>query len=160
MPRYASVGQYTQAAAGMGQYRQASAGWLGEYFKPNSVGEYFAPNSVQGVGQYEPAGPLAMQASAGTGQVIDDGIRPDSNLDNVMDLAESAAGLHGGTGEFFTAGRDNGGYGEQRVPTQNQWVPSGPLWAGTLGVRDTHAQADLPAGILAGPGGNGILSGG
>jgi hypothetical protein len=161
MPRYQQVGQgqYRQAAAGMGQYRQAAAGWLGEYFTPNSVGEYFAPNSVQGVGQYEPAGPLAMQASAGTGQVIDDGIRPDSNLDAVMDLAESAAGLRGGVGEYYTATRDNSGYAEQRVPTQSQWIPSGPLWAGTLGVRDTQAQADLPAGILAGPGGNGVLSG-
>jgi hypothetical protein len=160
MPRYQPVGQYRQAAAGMGQYRQAAAGWLGEYFTPNAVGEYFVPNSVQGVGQYEPAGPLAMQAAAGTGQVIDDGIRPDSNLDAVLDLTEAAAGLRGPLGEYYTGVPGNGGMVEQRVPTSSQWIPNNPLWAGTLGVRDTQAQADLPAGILAGPGGNGILSGG
>jgi hypothetical protein len=172
MPRYAPIGQFRQAAAGLGQgYRQAAAGYgrLGEYFTPTPMGEYFVPQSVQGVGQYEAAGPLAMQASAGLGQAIDDGIRPDSNLDNVLDLAESAAGLRGpamrglgrrGVGEFFTAAPGNGGMVEERVPTQSQWVPNGPLWAGTLSVKDTMVQSELPAGILAGPGGNGILSGG
>ena len=77
-----------------------------------------------------------------------------------MDLAESAAGYRGGVGEYFSAGRNNGGFSEQRVPTQSQWIPSGPLWAGTLGVQDTMVQSELPAGVLAGPGGNGILSGG
>jgi len=167
MPRYAPVGQFRQAAAGLGQgYRQAAAGpgRLGEYFTPTPVGEYFVPSSVQGVGQYEPAGPLAMQAAAGFGQAIDDGIRPDSNLDQVLDLAESAAGLRGrathGVGEYFTASPENGSFAEQRVPTQSQWIPNGPLWAGTLNVKDGMVQSELPAGILAGPGGNGILSGG
>jgi hypothetical protein len=171
MPRYAPVGQFRQAAAGLGQgYRQAAAGTgrLGEYFQPTPVGEYFVPSSVQGVGQYEAAGPLAMQAAAGFGQAIDDGIRPDSNLDNVLDLAESAAGLRGGgvgrtgrgMGEYFTAVPGNGSMVEERVPTQSQWIPNGPLWAGTLSVKDTMVQSELPAGVLAGPGGNGILSGG
>ena len=164
MPRYAPVGAFRQAAAGTGTYRfrQAAAG-LSEYFAPNAVGEYFAPSGVQGVGQYEPAGPLAMQASAGIGE-IDDGIRPDTNMDAVLDLAESAAGYRSprgmrGMGEYLTATRNNGGWDETRVPTQDQWVPSGPLWAGTLGVKDTGEQSELPAGILAGPGGNGSLSG-
>jgi hypothetical protein len=168
MPRYQAVGQFRQAAAGLGQqYRQAAAGMgrLGEYFQPTPVGEYFVPSSVQGVGQYEPAGPLAMQAAAGFGQAIDDGIRPDSNLDNVLDLAESAAGLRGrstrGVGEYYTAVPGaGGGMDEQRVPTSSQWIPNGPLWAGTLNVKDTMVQSELPAGVLAGPGGNGILSGG
>ncbi len=204
MPRYRQVGQYRQASAGMGQYRQAAAGtgWLGEYFQASSVGEYFAPPGIQGVGDYEPAGPLAMQAT--TPQSIDDGIRPDANLDVVMDLAEAAAGLHGprtrdvsrylrgssiprgyattqylpgfipnpssprlarqswtgGMGEYITAAQQNGAWNEATVPTNSQWIPNGPLWAGTLGVKDTQDQADLPAGILAGPGGNGTLSGG
>jgi hypothetical protein len=160
MPRYAPVGQFRQASAGMGSYyyKQAAAG-TGEYFTPSPMGEYFVPGGVQGVGQYEAAGPLAMQAAAGFGQTVDDGIRPDTNLDRVMDLAESAAGYRG-MGEYFTAARQNSGYVEERVPTQNQSVPSGPLWAGTLGVRDTGAQSEMAAGILAGPGGNGILSGG
>ena len=170
MPRYAQVsgmrgmGQYRQAAAGLGTYRQAAAGagGFGEYFVPNAVGEYFVPlNQLQGVGQYEPAGPLAMQASAGVGQTIDDGIRPDSNLDKLLDLAEAAAGAGGvrGVGEYYTAAPDNGGYRDQRIPTQDQWIPNGPLFAGAMSVNDTQQQADLPAGILAGSGGNGILSG-
>jgi hypothetical protein len=148
MPGYKQIGAapFLQAAAGTG---------TGEYFQSNSVGEYFAPNGTQGVGAYEAAGPLAMQASAGVGQVIEDGIRPDDDLDRVLDLAESAAGL----GEYYSAGRDNGGFAEQRVPTQSQWVPHGPLWAGTLAARGNTESSELPAGILAGPGGNGSLSG-
>ena len=161
MPRYAPVGQFVQAAAGMG-----------EYFTPNSVGEYFVPTEqLQGVGQYEPAGPLAMQAAAGMGQTIDDGIRPDADLDRVLTLAESAAGVGAarmrrrgrrgmrGVGEFYTATKSNSEWTDTTVPTQDQWIPSGPLWAGTLGVRDTQGESELPAGVLAGPGGNGILSG-
>lgn len=152
MPRYAPVGQFQQAAAGMGEYftgagtfEQAAAG----------VGEYYVPRGTQGVGAYEPAGPLAMQAAAnGIGQ-IDDGIRPDSNLDRVLDLAESAAGL----GEYITASPDNGGWMESTVPTQSQWIPQGPLWAGELRVRDSQATSELPAGVLATVGGNGVLSG-
>jgi hypothetical protein len=170
MPRYSPVGAFQQAAAGTHNPNRAA----GEYFQPNSVGEYFSSN-LQGVGAYEPAGQLAMQASAGLGQQpIDDGIRPDTNLDRVLDLAEAAAGLRGvgaaqfaqaaagmpgGIGEYITAERGNGGFVEQRVPTSSQWIPNGPLWAGTLGVTGDRQTSDIPAGILAGPGGNGILSG-
>jgi hypothetical protein len=157
LPGYAPVGQFRQAAAGLGTYRQAAAG-TGEYFQPNAMGEYFVPNSVRGVGSYEPAGPLALQASAGTGQFIDDGIKPDSNLDAVMDLAESAAGLRGPLGEYYTAQNQGGAWNEAVVPTQDQWVPNGPMWAGTMGGNDTAADSELPAGILAGAGGNGSLS--
>jgi hypothetical protein len=166
MPQYQQVGMgrtpgFMQAAAGMGrspQFMQAAAGTgMGEYFQSNAVGEYFAPQSTQGVGAYEQAGPLAMQASAGIGQQpIEDGIRPDADLDRILDLAESAAGL----GEYYSAERANSGFTEERVPTQSQWIPHGPLWAGTLGVKDTIQKSELPAGILAGPGGNGVLSGG
>jgi hypothetical protein len=152
MPRYAPVGTFEQAAAGVGEYftgagkfEQAAAG----------VGEYFVPKGTQGVGQYEPAGPLAMQAAANGIGEIDDGIRPDSNLDRVLDLAESAAGL----GEYFTATQGKGGWEESQVPTQSQWIPNGPLWAGELRVKDTQSESELPAGTLATVGGNGILSG-
>lgn len=180
MPRYAPVGQYRQAAAG-----------TGEYFAPRQqMGEYFASNNLQGVGYYEEAGPLALQPSrSATGQLpIDDGIRPDANLDEVMMLAESAAGLGQGwaqaqagvgqyqqaaagmgrargrrgmrgLGAYFAAKPANGGFDEYRVPTSNQWVPNGPLWAGTIGAGDTSTESEIPAGILQGPGGNGVLSG-
>ena len=174
MPQYAPV-------SGMGQFRQAAAG-TGEYFASNAMGEYFANSGVQGVGSYEKAGPLALQPNRATGQ-IDDGIRPDSNLDDVLTLAESAAGLGQGIrqaaagmgqfrqaaagmrgmrgmGEFFAAAPSNGGFSEHRVPTQSQWIPSGPLWAGTMSAGDTPTESEIPAGILQGPGGNGILSGG
>lgn len=172
MPQYAPVGMFRQASAGMG-----------EYFKPVSgVGEYFAGPGVQGVGHYEKAGSLALMPSRShMGQLpVDDGIRPDANLDNIMDLAESAAGLGGGggytqaaagigqyrqaaagMGEFFTASPGaGGGFAESRVPTQSQWIPSGPLWAGSTPAEAAYTESELPAGILQGPGGNGVLSGG
>lgn len=171
MPQYAPV-------SGMGQFRQAAAG-TGEYFASNAMGEYFANRGLQGVGSYEKAGPLALQPNRATGQ-IDDGIRPDSNLDDVLTLAESAAGLGQGfrqaaagmgqfrqaaagmrgLGEFFAAAPANGGFSEYRVPTSSQWIPNGPLWAGTMSAGDTPTESEIPAGILQGPGGNGILSGG
>jgi hypothetical protein len=193
MPRYAPV-------SGMGQYRQAAAGMrgmrgmrgMGEYFASNGLGEYFASSAVQGVGHYEAAGPLALQPNNAVGQ-IEDGIRPDADLDRVMTLAESAAGLGQGyrqaaagmgqayrqaaagmgraprrmaprrgmrgLGEFYSAQPNNGDFSEYRVPTEDQWIPSGPLWAGEMSAGDTATESEIPAGILQGPGGNGILSG-
>ncbi len=169
MPQYAPVGTFQQAAAGMG-----------EYFAQKGVGEYFAGAGVEGVGHYEKAGPLALlPTTSHMGQLpIDDGIRPDSNLDHVMDLAESAAGLGGGggyrqaaagmgqfrqaaagLGEYFSAAPQDGGFKEFSVPTQSQWIPSGPLWAGTTPAEAAYTESELPAGILQGPGGNGVLSG-
>lgn len=180
MPRYTPIGSFTQAAAGLGQgFLQAAAGTgeffnytppmagVGEFFNANrhsAVGEYFAPRGTQGVGHYEAAGPLAMQAAAGVGaDPIDDGIRPDSNLDHVLDLAESAAGLGGrrrGMGEFFGATPGaGGGFDEMTVGQQSQWIPNGPLWAGTMNVKGSAETSEMPAGVLAGPGGNGTLSG-
>jgi serine/arginine repetitive matrix protein 2 len=178
MPQYAPV-------SGMGQYRQAAAGvrGTGEYFASNAMGEYFANKGLQGVGNYEKAGPLALQPNRAMGQEIDDGIRPDANLDQIMTLAESAAGLGQGfhqaaagmgqfrqaaagmrgmrgMGEFYSAAPGNGSSVEYRVPTQSQWIPQGPLWAGTMSAADTPTESEIPAGILQGPGGNGILSGG
>ena len=164
MPKYAPVGAFQQAAAG---FQQASAG-MGEYFAPNrtriaaGMGEYFAPSGLQGVGAYEAAGPLAMQAAAGVA-AVDDGIRPDANLDRVLDLAEAAAGLHGprrrAMGEYYTAAPSNGGYAESVVPQDSQWIPNGPLWAGTMSAGDSQSSSEIPAGILATAGGNGTLSG-
>lgn len=167
MPQYARLGQYQQAAAG-----------TGEYFSANGVGEYFASNGMQGVGHYEPAGPLAMQ---GTNNVheIDDGIRPDSDLDSFMTLAESAAGVNGtgyqqaaagigqvyqaaaggGLGEFFGAQPTNGGFRDARVPQSSQWIPNGPNWAGERKVGGNIESTELPAGTLESAGGNGVLSG-
>jgi len=165
MPQYAPIGQFRQAAAGMG-----------EYFASSGMGEYFAGPGVQGVGHYEKAGPLALQPHRANIGAIDDGIRPDSDLDHVLDLAESAAGLGqgfrqaaagmgqfrqaaAGMGEFFTAAPQNGGFSEQTVPTQSQWIPNGPLWAGTMTADSSKEESQIPAGILQGAGGNGVLSG-
>lgn len=158
-PRYTPVGQYSQAAAGT-SWTQATAGGrtLGEYYSAtnsvqgvgeyfNATGEYFAPQGMKGVGGYEPAGQLAMQASAGVNHVIRDGIRPDSDLDQALDLAEAAAGV----GEVPQI---------TRVGQKSQWIPNGPLWAGETAVRDTQATSEISAGILSRQGGNGILSGG
>jgi arginine/serine-rich splicing factor 4/5/6/transcription factor SPN1 len=170
MPQYAPVGMFQQAAAGMG-----------EYFAQSGMGEYFAGPGVEGVGAYEKAGPLALQPTMShMGQLpIDDGIRPDANLDHIMDLSESAAGVgqyrqaaagmgaayrqaaagYGSLGEFFSAAPGEGGFKEFSVGTQSQWIPSGPLWAGTTSAEAAYTESELPAGILQGPGGNGVLSG-
>lgn len=168
MPHYAPVGQFQQAAAGMGEYFAAQSG----------MGEYFAGPGVEGVGHYEKAGPLALQPSQShMGNLpIDDGLRPDANLDDALTLAESAAGLGqgyrqaaagmgryrqaaAGMGEYFAAKASDGGFSEYTVGTQSQWVPSGPLWAGTTSADAAYTESELPAGILQGPGGNGVLSG-
>ena len=168
-PRWTPVGSFQQASAGMGEYFSGQSG----------MGEYFAGPGTQGVGFYEKAGPLALQPGRShMGNLpVDDGIRPDANLDAILDLAESAAGLGGGfqqaaagigqfqqaaagMGEFFTANPSNGGFAEATVPTQSQWIPNGPLWAGSMSADATKEESQLPAGILQGPGGNGVLSGG
>lgn len=164
MPKYTPVraaGQYSQAAAGTGweqaaagQFQQAAAGeyfaaqqGTGEYFA--ATGEYFAPQGMKGVGAYEPAGQLAMQASAGTQQVIRDGLRPDSDLDRALDVAEAAAGVGGDQVAV-----------EHRVPRSSQWIPNGPLWAGERRVNAGQQSSEISAGILQRQGGNGILSAG
>ena len=166
MPRYTpirSMGQFQQAAAG--QVYQAAAGQgpgfqqaaAGEYFTPmNATGEFFAYPSTQGVGSYEAAGQLAMPRN---NQVIQDGIRPDANLDREMSIMEAAAGLRGGVGSYFeqSDGRVS------TVPRTSTWIPGtsdGELWAGETPVDATQQTSELSAGILNVPGGNGILSGG
>jgi len=168
MPLYTPVGEYftpmrglggfSQAAAG---YSQAAAGFSQAAAGYNATGEYFAPSSLQGIGQYEGAGEQALLPSANT-QVIDDGLRPDGDLDSILDLAESAAGVHGrrGVGEYYSAKQgQGGGYSESVVPMRSQWQPNGPLWAGTLATTAGTQSSEVPAGILASGGGNGILSG-
>lgn len=157
----AGMGAFQQAAAGTGEYFQAAAG-MGATFQQAAAGtgEYFAPAGLKGIGQYEGAGEEALLPS-GAPTVITDGIRPDSNLDRELDLMEAAAGLHGrrGTGEYITAQRrGGGGYTEAIVGQQSQWIPNGPMWAGTLDAADSAATSEIPAGILATQGGNGSLS--
>lgn len=159
----AAAGSFQQAAAGTGRapgfqqaaagFRRSAGGGMGEYFTPmNATGEYFAPSSTQGVGAYEEAGPLAMPRN---NQVIQDGIRPDSNLDREMCIMEAAAGLRG-MGEYFGASSD----GQVMTAGQeSQWIPNGDVWAGELSVDDKQMTSELSAGILNIPGGNGTLSG-
>lgn len=145
LPHYAATGRrggIQQAVAGRG---------TGEYFQASGLGEYFA-SGVQGIGSYELAGPLVTQAAAGLGQRIDDGIRPDANLDAVLTLAEAMAG--GGMGEYYSA---TPGGSPFTVPEDDQWVPSNPLWAGTKGAEDSSETSEIPAGILETPGGNGVF---
>lgn len=147
MPHYAPTGR-----PGGIQQAVAQAG-TGEYFSASGLGEYFASSGVKGVGQYEKAGPLVTQASAGMGQVVDDGVRPDSNLDDVLTLAEAQAGL----GEYYSARPDGQMYS---LPQRSTWVPgttNPELWSGTKGASDSQATSELPAGILQTPGGNGIF---
>jgi hypothetical protein len=151
MPRYVPTGLpggMQQAVAG-----QLRGGGMGEYFQTSGLGEYFA-SGVQGIGAYEMAGPLVTQAAAGLGQRIDDGIRPDANLDAVLTLAEAQAGLGGAVGEYYSAHPGDGTY---TVPQEDQWIPNGELWAGTKGAQDPAETADIPAGILETAGGNGIF---
>lgn len=162
-PARSILPQYTPA---MGQrpggIRQAVAlagrRGTGEYFQTSGLGEYFA-SGVQGVGQYEPAGPMVTQAAAGLGQQIDNGIMPDQ-ADAALTLAESQAGLgKKPMGEYYSARPDQSGsgYSEYRVPTQSQWVPNGPLWAGTELAQNKQATSDIPAGVLESASGNGIF---
>lgn len=166
----ASIGRYRRAVAGLGDARQVStlpmyaptgrrggiqqavAGrGTGEYFQTSGLGEYFA-SGVQGIGAYELAGPLVTQAAAGLGQRIDDGIRPDANLDAVLTLAEAMAG--GSMGEYYSAEPDGSPYS---LPEDDQWVPNNPLWAGTKSAADSPETSEIPAGILETSGGNGIF---
>ena len=155
LPHYAPTGR----PGGM-QQAVAQAG-TGEYFAASGMGEYFA-TGVQGIGQYEPAGPLVTQAAAGLGQEIQNGIMPDQ-ADAALTLAEAAAGTGGtrGVGEFFSARPGAGGEWEKyRVPTSSTWVPgtSDPeLWAGTKSASDSVGQSKIPAGILESASGNGIF---
>ncbi len=150
-----------------GGIRQAVAGrGTGEYFATSGMGEYFA-SGVQGVGQYENAGPMVTQAAAGLGQEIDNGIMPEQ-ADQALTLAEAQAGtgasmmgarggMGGALGEYYSARPDNGGFREYRVPTSSQWTPNNPLWAGTKPAEDSRQTSEIPAGVLESASGNGIF---
>jgi len=126
-----------QAAAG--NYMQAAAG---EYFaNKQAQGEYFADSNLQGIGDYEQAGSMTQVRDT---KRIDDGIRPDSNLDRLLTLADAAAGVNGITLDD--------------VATESTWIPGGPLFAGTKRVHDTLDESEISAGILHEQGGNGSLS--
>lgn len=146
---------YTPTGAGTG-FQQAVAGGrgVGEYFEANPFGEYFA-SGIEGVGSYEEAGELAMQAAAGFG-VIDDGIRPDSDLDQLLMLQSAQAG-YGGLGEYFSANQQ----GQlQTIPSGSTWIPGetdGALWAGTKGANDSRRTSQEAAGTLLSASGNGIF---
>lgn len=148
LPRYRQLGP-------RGGMRQAVAGSMGEYISADGLGEYFA-SGVQGIGSYEQAGPMVTQAAAGLGQAIDDGVRPDGNLDQMFELMEAQAGL----GEYFAARRNASGQTvEYTVGQRNTWIPGegGPLWSGTAPAGDRDSTSEIPAGILETPGGNGVF---
>lgn len=149
---------------------------MGEYFQTSGVGEYFA-SGVQGIGQYEPAGPMVTQAAAGLGQQIDNGIMP-NQADAALTLAEAQAGTGasmmgvgggrgmrgtrgtGRLGEYYSARPDNGQWQQYRVPTSNTWVPGDTnpeLWAGTSPAQDALQTSEIPAGVLESASGNGIF---
>jgi hypothetical protein len=156
LPMYSGGPGMRQAAAGLG--RRGASG-LGEYFATNGLGEYFAGPNLRGVGSYESAGPLAMQAAAGVG-VIDDGIRPDSNLDNVLKLAEAAAGMGGPPG-YVQASAGMGAFVRRNgrgVRGLGEFFSASP-GGGTFSVPpgDDEETSELPAGTLATSGGNGIF---
>jgi hypothetical protein len=110
---------------------------------------------------------MVTQAAAGFGQVIEDGIRPDANMDAVLTLAEAQAGMGSavgrlasgarfgrrGMGEYYTAG----GSGLATVGEHSEWIPNNALWAGTKPAGDSAATSELTAGILETAGGNGIF---
>jgi hypothetical protein len=102
------------------------------------------------------AGPLVTQAAAGMGQAIDDGIRPDCDLDQILTLAEAQAGT-GAMGEYYSAQKAGAMFS---VPQRSEWIPgdSAPeLWAGTKSANDPSDVSEIPAGILETSGGNGIF---
>ncbi len=174
LPQYAPTGQpggIQQAVAMAGR-----GGRMGEYFQTSGVGEYFA-SGVQGIGQYEPAGPMVTQAAAGLGQQIDNGILP-NQADAALTLAEAQAGTGasmmgvgggrgmgrtrgtGRLGEYYSARPDNGQWSQYRVPTSNTWVPGDTnpeLWAGTKPAQDALQTSEIPAGVLESASGNGIF---
>ena len=112
-------GAFQQAAAGFGAYQQAlaspfqqAAAGFGEYYggtgeyvsSDNSLiavsdfGEYVASGlQVQGYGDYEVM-PGYSPSADGFGYV-NDGLRPDANLDHEFDIIEAAAGL-GASGQI------------------------------------------------------------
>lgn len=155
-----------QPAAGYGEYYRPGAG-EGSILK-SAQGEYFA-QSVEGVGDYEAAGPLALLPSAHAARVVD-GIRPE-NAEYEMRIAEAAAGVGkmprftqamagpgyrqaaAGVGEYEEA--DNGGF--RRVSQEDDWIPRGPFQAGTKAADDTQVESEYAAGILESPGGGGIF---
>jgi len=150
--RDGSLGQIYQASAGFEQaaagYSQAAAGYsqaaagMGEYFaQKEATGEYFADSNLQGIGEYEQAGELTM---VNDHKRIDDGIRPDANLDHIMDLTDAVSGVNGMT--------------LSDVNNKNTWIPSGPFSAGERRVTATLDSSQAKAGTLYSPGGNGILS--
>jgi len=156
LPHYTPTGmpggiQQAVAMAGGGR-------GTGEYFQASGMGEYFAASGVQGIGQYEPAGPLVTQAAAGLGQQIDNGIMPDQ-ADAALTLAEAQAGT-GRLGEYYSAKPKNGDWQEYRVPTSSTWVPgttAGELWSGTKSAQDALQTSEVPAGVLESASGNGIF---
>lgn len=95
--RLGAMGQpWKEAAAGVGEYFPASG--IGEYVSDGSLvpvsdfGEYVARNlDVRGYGDYE----VSQQYDVGADGygALDDGIRPDANLDREFNLMEAKAGV-------------------------------------------------------------------
>jgi hypothetical protein len=117
-----------------------------------------------------------MQAAAGYGAdetANTNHIDPSSDLDRELTIAEAAAGIgatnyqaaagmRGGMGEYFSSGVN--GLGNVGIaPSSSTWIPGSSypqLWAGTRPIDNgQEATAQVPAGILQGGGGQGILGG-
>lgn len=168
MPRYAPInGMGEYFATPMGEY-MASTPAMGEYFSTPvaGLGEYFE-SGVEGLGNYG-SNPYAMQAAAGYGAAETantNHIDPASNLDRELTIAEAAAGI-GQVNYQAAAGipryEAQAGFGNvETVPAASTWIPGSAdpqLWAGVRPVDRTQEEtAEVTAGILAAPGGAGIL---
>jgi hypothetical protein len=165
MPRYAPIN-------GMGEYFAAP---MGEYFAPTRpMGEYFATpmgeyfeSGVEGLGNYT-GNPYAMQAAAGYGAAETantNHVDPSSNLDHELTIAEAAAGV-GQMPYQAAAGipryEAQAGFGDvETVPSASTWIPGSAdpqIWAGVRAIdRSQEDTAETAAGVLATPGGAGIL---
>jgi len=128
-----------QAAAGLGEYVQASAG-LGEYYSTDGslmpggeLGEYVMRNvNIAGMGDYE-----LVPGYSGMG-AVNEGVLPDSNLNQAFDIMEAAAGV----------GAYASGAG---VPTTSDYVPTGQ--ATPVG----YSENPDDTGIFDLGGGNGVF---
>lgn len=171
MPHYAPIGEYFAPRSPMGEYFSTpmSGGQMGEYFE----------SGVEGLGNYT-QNPYAMQAAAGYGAADTantNHIDPSSDLDHQLTIAEAAAGVgavnyqaaagipryeaQAGVGEYFSTPMGLGADQIYTVPSSSTWIPgsSDPqIWAGVRPVdNDQEATAEVAAGMLASPGGAGIL---
>jgi hypothetical protein len=128
------MGQFYQANAGFGEYVTGT----GEYVSDGSLapvsdfGEYVASGlQVEGYGDYEVL-PSFSGSADGFGY-INDGVRPDGNLDAEFGVMEAAAGLGAGPGMLTGGGP---GTRSDYVPTTQMSVVGGQEIAPDTGIFD------------------------